>query len=470
MSNILKIKTTILAIEIIFCISLSILILMPSISLKGKNIIELKVGQRYKEPGYRATYLFQNKDKEVSVTGHVDENKLGSYKIKYDLKFGLFKTTEFRIVNVVDKEKPNIVLKGNSNACPGKEYIEEGYEAIDNYDGNISGNVTVQNKKEEILYTVKDSSRNVTNVTRKIQFHDIEAPKITLNGDEQVVINIGNSYEEQGATVFDNCDGDITNKLTINGEVNTSQVGQYTITYSVMDSANNTSTMTRIVNVVSPYNYDSVNGVGKVIYLTFDDGPSSTVTPQLLQILREENVKATFFVINHDDSLNYLIKQEYEDGHTVALHSYTHEYSYVYSSVDNYFNDLISIQNKVSNIIGTKPNIIRFPGGSSNTVSRRYSPGIMSILTTKVLNEGFVYFDWNVSSEDAGGARTASQVYNNVVNNLVYKNNVVLLHDFESNYKTLNAIRDIIHYGKSHGYIFRAITQDTYPSRHHVNN
>ena len=140
MSNILKIKTTILAIEIIFCISLSILILMPSISLKGKNIIELKVGQRYKEPGYRATYLFQNKDKDVSVTGHVDENKLGSYKIKYDLKFGLFKTTEFRIVNVVDKEKPNIVLKGNSNACPGKEYIEEGYEAIDNYDGNISNN------------------------------------------------------------------------------------------------------------------------------------------------------------------------------------------------------------------------------------------------------------------------------------------------------------------------------------------
>lgn len=470
MSNNLKIKITILVIGIIFCISLSILILMPNISLKGNNVIELKVGQKYKEPGYHATYLFQNKDKEVSIKGQVDENKLGSYKIKYDLNLGLLKTTEFRIVNVVDKEKPNLILKGNSNACPGKEYIEEGYEAIDNYDGNISSNVTIQNKKGEILYTVKDSSGNTINVTRKIQFHDIEAPKITLNGDEQVVVNIGNSYEEQGATVIDNCDGDITNKLIMSGEVNTSQIGQYTITYSATDSANNTSTITRTVNVVSPYNYDSVSGIGKVIYLTFDDGPSSTITPQLLQILREENVKATFFVINHDDSLNYLIKQEYEDGHTVALHSYTHEYSYVYSSVDNYFNDLISIQNKVSNIIGTKPNIIRFPGGSSNTVSRRYSPGIMSILITRVLDEGFIYFDWNVSSEDAGGARTASQVYNNVVNNLVYKNNVVLLHDFESNYKTLNAIRDIIQYGKSHGYIFKAITQDTYPSRHHVNN
>ena len=118
-----------------------------------------------------------------------------------------------------------------------------------------------------------------------------------------------------------------------------------------------------------------------------------------------------------------------------------------------------------------KSNIIRFPGGGSNTVSRNYSKGIMSILTKEVLNRGYHYFDWNVSSNDAGGAKTSEEVYNNVVKNLSKNRaNVVLMHDFENNYKTLNAISDIIDYGKANGYQFLAIDMSTSMVRHSVNN
>ena len=206
-----------------------------------------------------------------------------------------------------------------------------------------------------------------------------------------------------------------------------------------------------------------------MIYLTFDDGPSSSITPELLDILKEENVKATFFVLNHGSNLDYLIKREYDEGHTVALHGSSHNYKQIYSSTDAFFNDLSIIQNKVESITGEKPMIIRFPGGSSNTVSR-FNPGIMSILTKEVNMKGYHYFDWNVGSGDAGEAHTPDEVYNNVIKNLGNKNNVVLMHDYAGNYKTLNAIKRIIRYGKNNGYTFERITMNTPEIHHRVAN
>ena len=95
----------------------------------------------------------------------------------------------------------------------------------------------------------------------------------------------------------------------------------------------------------------------------------------------------------------------------------------------------------------------------------------MTYLTNEVTNKGFIYFDWNVDSDDAGSAKTSDQVYNNVINGLSHnKTNVVLMHDFENNYKTLNALRDIIQYGKNNGYTFSNITSSTPPVRHGVAN
>ena len=128
------------------------------------------------------------------------------------------------------------------------------------------------------------------------------------------------------------------------------------------------------------------------------------------------------------------------------------------------------LQEKIKNSTGYNATITRFPGGSSNTVSR-YNPGIMTILCNEVISRGYKYFDWNVSSGDAGGAKTSQDVYNNVINGL-RKNraNVVLMHDFGGNTKTLNALADIIDYGLNNGYTFSNITESTPMVTHNVNN
>jgi len=133
------------------------------------------------------------------------------------------------------------------------------------------------------------------------------------------------------------------------------------------------------------------------------------------------------------------------------------------------FNQIFSVL--YEKITGIESKIMRFPGGSSNTVSKSYSKGIMTYLSNEVLNRGYHYFDWNVSSLDAGGAKTKEQVYKNVVNNLKFNRaNIVLMHDFENNYKTLNALSDIIDYGLANGYEFLSIDMTTPLVRHGVNN
>lgn len=109
-----------------------------------------------------------------------------------------------------------------------------------------------------------------------------------------------------------------------------------------------------------------------VIYLTFDDGPSADITPHILDILAEKNIKATFFIIHFSDNNAELVKREAESGHTVALHGYSHTYSEVYASADACLENFRKIQEQVYETIGKKANIIRFPGGSSNTISRKY--------------------------------------------------------------------------------------------------
>lgn len=208
-----------------------------------------------------------------------------------------------------------------------------------------------------------------------------------------------------------------------------------------------------------------------IIYLTFDDGPSSDTTPKILEILERKNIKATFFVIHYNEKNEELVKKEAEKKHTIGLHGNTHTYSEVYRSADTCIENFRKIQEQVFQTTGIKSNIIRFPGGSSNTVSRKYCQGVMTELSNRVLDEGFRYFDWNIDSDDAGHAKTSEDVYNNVTSKIKEKrNNVVLMHDFAGNEKTVNALENIIDYGKENGYVFRKITDETPMIRHSVNN
>lgn len=446
---------------------ISCMLLTPKIELVDPEL-NLPVGTSYEEPGYHAYSSNHDISNQVKISGRVDTNKLGTYLITYEATYLLFHTKKIRIVEVIDEESPTLELNGEDEffVCPNNTYKEEGYRAIDNYDKDLTEKVKIKEEEKERIYEVTDSSGNRTIKKRIIHYEDKEKPEIKLKGNQTITIYLNNKYQEPGYQAMDNCDGDITSKVTIDNHINTTKEGSYTITYQVTDESGNQATISRTV-IVTP---QSTNQKG-VIYLTFDDGPSSTITGPLLDILKEEKVPVTFFVINHSDNLNYLIKREFEEGHTVALHSYTHNYQTVYQSTTSYFQDLEKIQSKVKNITGQNSMIIRFPGGSSNTISKRYTPGIMTELTKEVVNRGYHYFDWNVGSGDAGDVHSSEEVYQNVISNLSHnKANVVLMHDFEKNYYTLNAIRNIIKYGKENGYTFQRITMDTTMVTHKVAN
>lgn len=307
-----------------------------------------------------------------------------------------------------------------------------------------------------ITFVIEKNNRDSKPV---VSFVDNIAPEINLNGDSNITIYLGDTYEENGASAIDKNDGDLTDRIQIEGNVDTSIEGNYIIKYIVSDNSGNSATVTRTVTVKSMYS--------KTIYLTFDDGPSP-YTNELLDILKTYNVKATFFVTGiGDDSV---IKREFDEGHTIALHTNSHIYSEVYSSPDSFFNDLYAIQSRVEHITGQKSYIMRFPGGSSNTVSKNYDGGIkiMSYLTQEVLNRGFRYFDWNVYSGDAGETTSSEQVYKNVVDGLKPGISVVLQHDIKK--YSIEAVPQIIEYGLQNGYTFDRITEHTPMITHSVNN
>ena len=206
---------------------------------------------------------------------------------------------------------------------------------------------------------------------------------------------------------------------------------------------------------------------GKVIYLTFDDGPSEH-TARLLDVLKKYDVKATFFVTCRQEKYRDLVKRASEEGHAIGLHSCTHNYASVYASEEAFMNELNNISDVVFNATGKRTNLVRFPGGSSNTVSRKYQKGIMAQLVNDLEKDGYVYFDWNVVSGDTDGARTREEVARNVTSTLKNDYSIVLQHDIKG--FSIDAVEDIIKYGIENGYTFLALDEKSPTAHHKVNN
>ena len=434
-------------------------VLLPQIVLNGGENIVINYNEKYKENGFKANFWGNDLTSKVLVEGKVNEKKLGEYEVDYKVKYGFIERKVVRHIYVKDIEKPKLsVTSDDLYVCPDSKIKKDKVTAIDNYDGDISSKVKVKVLKDKIIYSVQDSNGNKKIVTKKVIFKDIEKPNITLEGGEEITVYVGEEYKELGYSVSDNCDNNLKDKVKVEGSVDTSKEGVYTITYKLSDSSDNSTSVTRKVNVVDNKG---------IIYLTFDDGPNDGTTNVILDILKEEGVKATFFVTCHGP--DELIKREYDEGHTVALHTATHNYAILYASDEAYFNDLQQVQDRVKRITGFDSKIIRFPGGASNTISRRYSSGIMSRITQEVLNRGYKYYDWNISSGDAGNTTDPNVVYSNVVNSLrTDRANMVLMHDIKT--YTRDALRNIIRYGKNNGYRFERITMDTEMIAQRVNN
>lgn len=465
-SNIKKKMIKVLILFIFMMILVVMVLCIPKFRLIGDMDIVISYKDNYVEPGYNVKILDKDVSSEVEITGDVLDGVVGDYQIEYYLdKFGI-RFKKYRNVKIVDEDKPMINVDSDViKVCPNQEIKDIEYNAIDAYDGDITDKVEKIIHDNDVILNVKDSSGNSFSKILKIDRVDDISPVIKLKGDSIMFINYGSKYVEPGYNVSDNCSSNLEDKVVVNGSVGR-EIGTYNITYSVTDDSGNMGSVTRRVIVGRRVEDNGVVSDGS-IYLTFDDGPNEGTTNKILDILKEEEVKATFFVtMNGPD---YLIKRMYDEGHTVALHTASHNYSYIYSSIDNYYSDLYKICDRVKKITGYDSKIIRFPGGSSNTVSKSYKKGIMTELTNLVLNDGYRYFDWNVDAMDASSARTSSDVYYNVTSNLRgNRANVVLMHDIKS--ITVGALRNIIKYGKESGYSFKKIDMNTKMVRHSVSN
>lgn len=428
--------------------------------------INTTVYEEFNDPGFD---LYHNnreisKDKYTYETNNnIDVNNLGDYVVSYDIKYHLRKFHVERKVKVVDDVKPVITAnleKIERDYCTRKDKKELTYEVNDNYDGKITENITKEEIDETVVISAKDRSGNIGTLVLPIDYGTKPSNAIKLSGNSTVYVKVNGTYKEQGAGYYDGCGKKLDDIVKIEGEVNTKKTGTYTINYSVADG---TKKSRKVVVYKESESVITGSGNGKILYLTFDDGPGP-YTKKILNTLAKYNVKATFFVTNQFPGYVSLIKDEFNAGHTVAVHTYSHNYN-IYKSVDAYVKDFNKMNDVIYKYTGTRSRIFRFPGGSSNTVSRSYSKGVVTKIAKYMTNEGYKYFDWDVGSGDTDGSGSRSKIYNNVINGAkTCKKCVFLMHDIKVN--TANELDHILSTLTSKGYRFGTLSTSS-PTVHH---
>ena len=449
----------------------------PAIFLQGSKRLLLENADQFEEPGYTAD---DRRDGDITDLVLVTERPLPNgpgLLLRYTVRdSGGNTASAARRLHFGDFDPPVLTLAGAADLTlsPGSVFTDPGYSAWDEKDGDLSRKVQVEKTAGEeqdteiYLYTVTDSFGNRTTAERIVRYRDLIAPVIILYGDSTVTLEFGQEFRDPWASASDNLEGDISARILVSGGVDVNRAGTYTLTYTVSDSYGNTGSATRQVIVKArpaPPPTPIVTGE-KTVYLTFDDGPGP-YTEGLLAVLAKYNVKVTFFVTSQFSGSLHLMAREAEAGHTVAMHTASHRYETIYSSEQAYFEDLYAIEEIVASQTGQHLKILRFPGGSSNTISS-FNPGIMTRLTREVLARGYQYFDWNVSSGDGGGL-SADQVVANVINGISARDvSVVLMHDI--NPPVAEATERIIQWGLSNGCTFLPLQWSSPVCHHTVQN
>ncbi len=402
---------------------------------------------------------------KVKVQETVDTTKLGDYFITYKTQF-FFKTKVEQLrITVADTTPPviscqeeNIRLFGGKTTITPEE-IKLNYTAIDSLDGDLTKNVQISVQDLTCILSVADKSGNIA--TKKINIipDDKEYPTLVLSKASTYFLKVNSTYIEPGFSAKDNIDGDITGKVKVKSNVDTSKSGEYTVEYEVSDRAGNKTKMVRKVIVYGSLNSESFQNVtpnGKTVYLTFDDGPGA-YTQEVLNHLDRYGVKATFFVTNQFTRYQNLLKTIDQKGHTIGIHTATHSWS-IYKSEENFYNDFNQMQSIIKAQTGKETNIFRFPGGTNNTISKS-NKGIMTRLSKELLSQGYVYFDWNVDCNDAR-TRSTQEIISSTINQISNRQNaVVLMHDIKKH--TVDAVPAIIEYCLKNGYTFAPLSKDS---------
>lgn len=426
------------------------------------SVIEQELQEAF-YPEKNIRYVIGAKPSQVKIKGSVDTEKEGDYTVEYQFRGQRKKVA----VHVRDTKAPELAVKSYTT-----DLAEELKPEFFVQDVKDASKVSLKFEKEErftrpgtydINIVAEDEAGNTTVRTVQVILEkDGTGPRI--EGADDITILQGKTIDFlRGVTVKDDMDPEPVFEVE-HSQVDPNSPGTYTAVYTARDRSGNETRLERKIVVKKNEELDQ-----KIVYLTFDDGPSEN-TGKILDILKKYNAKATFFVTGNNQKYDNLMKRASEEGHAIGLHTYSHNYKEVYASEEAYFKDLQKISDLVEKVTGIKSHIIRFPGGSSNTVSAEYSKGLMTVLTKKVQEKGYQYFDWNCDSTDASG--------NNIPVEKLIKNATscssqhinILMHDTDAKRTTVKALPKIIEHYREAGYVFKPITVDSYTAHHGINN
>lgn len=275
----------------------------------------------------------------------------------------------------------------------------------------------IEEKQENKEVDQKDSQKEEQENTPQVKNQDKSQDKNTVNNSKSSETNKSDSSETKKDDNEDNNQEDTKKEVTV--------------------TTDNTKTSNTKTKINSNINY-------KKVYLTFDDGPSK-YTSDILDLLNEYGVKATFFVIGKtDDNSLKMYKRIVEEGHSLGMHSYSHNYHEIYNSLKDFKKDFKKIRKLLYDVTGQSVNIYRFPGGSGNTVSNMD----MSVYIKYLHDQSVTYFDWNVVNGDATGKKlTVQQMYENVINGVkIHNRSIVLMHDTDTKEHTIETLTKILDY------------------------
>lgn len=405
---------------------------------------------------------------ELKIDNQVNNQELGQYMIQYQ-----YRNKVFDLKVYIDDTLPpqfdmkHIKILKNSFVDPKTmvENIQDDSSTIVYFKEDYIFN---EIKRYKVCVVVEDEYENKTEKYAYVMVVEKDEEPPIIEGLDVLRVSLHEKVDlKKGVKVID--DIDLKPQLIIDDhDLNLNKAGNYHVIYHVEDKYGNKASYTRTIQVVSPYdNKEAIADGKKTCYLTFDDGPSHN-TKKVLDILEKYQIKATFFVTAENKEYAKYIKEAYQKGHTIGLHAYEHDYEHLYTASKSFLDDLKKNDEYVYQQTGVHTKVMRFPGGSSNMVSAKYNKGIMHVLTKKVIDQGYQYYDWNCMNGDAEGKKTVKEMIKTVKETVKDQEDIMLLmHDGIQQDNTVKALPDIIEYLKKQNYEFKAV-DTTSPTFHHT--
>lgn len=437
-----KICGKVLVIVILLILSNSIIYLVlsqPVFRLKGSNLVKVSLMDDYSDLGVIASSCGWNDcndlSNKVTIESDVDSTKVGIYNVTYSLKYNNKEYNKKRQVRVIDTEKPEIKLIGPDvvSVCPNKEYEEEGYEASDNYDGVITEKVIVNSKNNTIKYEVVDSSNNYNKIKRTIVKEDKEAPVIELKGKNVVTLIENSKYVEDGYIVTDNCDGDISNKVTVNSNVNVAKAGTYNVEYHISDENGNESSASRTVIVKEKVDYN--NGTSNSGFLTTS---KNEYIKSLENYIKQKNYNVSIGYVNMQTGYTYKYRPNTIYYGASLVKTVGALYAYENMNVDSEIKPLVEkaisvsdndAHRKLTNKIGI--NNLRTYGrslGAKNFLTRSDNDYYgMTTVEDQIAIWKYLYSFINTNNK---GRELQSYFINSYYNFLLFDNSPVIMHKY----------------------------------------